>query len=209
MPGNLFDLRYSDLLDNSRAIWNYGPSCCARIFEHPKVQSLINSKHHHFEAILAEALANESVLGSAHKFKAPIIQICPFGDTHWMGDWVGNPNPYAYIPDAFLDYSPHMGFWQRLRNTPNGIYWRMGQEFYSIPLQEAVVRRYFNYTDDIPPLSEIVPGTSLLLLNNHFSLNQPKPLVRNMVEVGRMHPPKRLQEVRPDGSYVAEFCYEA
>lgn len=115
-----------------------------------------------------------------------------------MGDWVGNPNPYAYIPDPFLDYSSHMSFRERLVNTLNGVYWRIGQEFYNIPRHDAVMRQYFNYTNDIPPLSHIVRNTSLLLLNNHFSLNYPRPLVPNMVEVGGMHvqPPKKLPEVR-------------
>jgi hypothetical protein len=116
-----------------------------------------------------------------------------------MGDWVGNPNPYAYIPDPFLDYTHHMSFLERLVNTLRGVYSRIGQQLYNLPRQEAVMRQYFNYTDDIPPLSELVRNTSLLLLNNHFSLNYPKPLVPNMIEVGGMHvePPKKLPEVRP------------
>jgi glucuronosyltransferase len=199
VPENLFNLRGLSILGHSSVIWNTGPVNCVRILQHPQVQSLINSKDLHFDAIIVEAFANECVLGFAHKFKASIIQICPFGGTHWMGDWVGNPNQYAYIPDPFLDYSHHMSFWERLVNTLNGVYWRTGQQLYNIPQQEAVMRQYFNYTDDIPPLSEIVRNTSLLLLNNHFSLNYPKPLVPNMIEVGGMHvqPPMKLPEVRP------------
>ncbi|XP_023717901.1 UDP-glucuronosyltransferase 1-8 [Cryptotermes secundus] len=185
--GNLFNLRHKGTLELSRSQWKSAPAFCVSIFQHPQVQTFIHSKHHHFDAIIVETFANECVLGFAHKFQALIIQICQFGGTHWMGDWLGNPNPYAYIPDAFLDYSSHMSFGERLVNTLTGVYWRTGQEFYSIPRQEAVMRQYFNDTDDIPPLADIVRNTSLLLLNNHFSLNYPRPLVPNMIEVGGMH----------------------
>jgi hypothetical protein len=187
-----------NLYDHSRLLWQTGAATCTKILQQPEVQSLIHSRHHHFDAIIVEAFMNECFLGFAHKFKAAIIQICPFGGTHWMRDWVGNPNPYAYIPDTFLEYSHHMSFWERLTNTVFGVYWRMGQEFYNIPRQDALMRQFFNDTDSLPPLSELVRNTSLLLLNNHFSLNYPKPMMPNLVEVGGMHvqPPKALPQVQ-------------
>lgn len=115
-----------------------------------------------------------------------------------MGDWVGNPNPYSYIPDALLHYSHHMNLWERLVNTLYGVYLRIGQEFYNIPRHEAVMKQFFNFTEPVPPLTELVRRTSLLLVNNHFSLNYPKPLMPNLIEVGGMHvqPPNKLPEVR-------------
>jgi hypothetical protein len=195
---NFFDTRSMGTVGHSRLLWSSGPAHCIKILQHPQVQTLIYSKEHHFDAIIVEAFVNECLLGFAHKFQAAIIQICPFGGTHWMGDWVGNPNPYSYIPDAFLDYSDHMSFWERLVNTIAGVYWRIGQEFYNLPRQDIIMRQFFNYTDSIPPLSEIVRNTSLLLVNNHFSLNYPRPLVPNMIEVGGMHvmPPNQLPQVR-------------
>jgi hypothetical protein len=120
----------------------------------------------------------------AHRFKAAIIQVCPFGGTHWMGDWVGNPNPYSYVPDAFLQYSHRTNFWERLINTLVGIYWRIGQEFYNIPRHEAAMKKFFNFTEPPPPLTELLRKTSLLLVNNHLRLNYSKSLMPNITEVG-------------------------
>jgi glucuronosyltransferase len=52
--------------------------------------------------------------------------------------------------------------------------------------------------NDVPPLSVIARNTSLLLVNTHFSLNRPRPLVPGIVEVGGLHlkPPKKLPKVR-------------
>lgn len=191
-------------IEHSRLLWTTGPAYCVTVLQHPQVQTLIHSKDHHFDAIIVEAFMNECFLGFAHKFKAVIIQICPFGGTHWMGDWVGNPSPYSYVPDAFLHYSHHMSFWERLFNTVHGVYYRIGQEYYNIPKQDSIMRQFFNDTDPIPPLSELVRKTSLLLVNNHFSLNYPKPLMPNIIEVGGMHvqPPNKLSQV----SQVTAYC---
>ncbi|XP_021934412.1 UDP-glucuronosyltransferase 2B20-like [Zootermopsis nevadensis] len=193
---NVFDMKDMSTVGHSRLLWTTGPAYCVTFLQHPRVQALIHSKDHHFDAIMVEAFMNECFLGFAHKFKAPIIQICPFGGTPWMGDWVGNPNPYSYIPDPFLHFSHYMTFWERLVNTVNGVYFRIGQEFYNIPRQDSIMRKFFNETEPIPPLSELVRNTSLLLVNNHFSLNYPRPLMPNLIEVGGMHvqPPKELPQ---------------
>jgi glucuronosyltransferase len=60
---------------------------------------------------------------------------------------------------------------------------------------ERIARRYFG--DSLPPLADIARNTSLLLLNTHFSMNQPRPFVPQIVEVGGLHLslPKPLPEV--------------
>jgi glucuronosyltransferase len=204
VPTNFFDTRDITIFGKTMLVWNIGLPFCVTILQHPEVQKLLHSKYHHFDAVIVEAFSNECFLGFAHRFKAAIIQVCPYGGTHWMGDWVGNPNPYSYVPDVFLHYNHRMNFWERLVNTLTGIYWRIGQEFYNIPRQEAVMKQFFNFTDPAPPLTELVRKTSLLLVNNHFTMNYPKPLMPNIVEVGGMHvqQPKKLPEVK----HVTVFC---
>jgi glucuronosyltransferase len=163
----------------------------------PGVQELIHSKESQFDLIIMEAFFNDCFLGFVHKFRVPVVQVCSFGGTEWMGDWVGNPNPYAYVPGGFLAYSDHMTFWERLTNTLNGIAQQIGRKYYYLPQQDAIVRKHFNYTDDLPSISELESSTALVLLNHHFSISYPKPLMPNMVQVGGMHikPAKPLPEV--------------
>ena len=83
---NFLDRRDETLFAKSRRFCSLGISYCATFVQHPEVQNLLHSKHRHFDAIIVEALSNECLMGFAHKFKAAIIQVCPFGGTHWMGD---------------------------------------------------------------------------------------------------------------------------
>jgi len=136
VPSNVFDRRDETLFAKSRRFWNSEISYCATFLQHPEVQNLLHSIHRHFDAIIVQAFSNECFMGFAHRFKAAIIQVCPFGCTHWMGHWVGDPNPYSYVTDDFLHCNHRMNFWERLVNTLAGIYWRIGQELYNIPRHE-------------------------------------------------------------------------
>jgi glucuronosyltransferase len=117
-----------------------------------------------------------------------------------MGHWVGNPNPYAYVPSPILKFRDEMNFWERTINTIVGISSRLIRNHYYLPRQDAIMRKHFNDSNDLPTLSEIEHTTSLLLLNQHFSTSYPKPLMPNVVQVGGVHvkPPKELPQVRKD-----------
>ena len=61
--------------------------------------------------------------------------------------------------------------------------------------QDEIMRKYFG--EDLPPIEDIVKNTSLVLINHHYSLAFPRPLLPNMVEIGGYHinPPKPLPSV--------------
>ena len=179
-------------------LWGIGSLICEMYLQEPAVQDLIHSKHEHFDLVIIEAFFNECFLGFAHKFNAPVVQVCSFGGTAWMGDWVGNPSPYSYVPDGFSHFGDRMTFWERLTNTVIGEFVQMGRKYYYLPNQDAIARKYFNYTDELPSISELETSTALVLVNSHFSLSYPKPLMPNLVQVGGMHikPPQELPDVR-------------
>jgi len=189
-------------------LWGLGSLLCETYLQEPGVQDLIQSKNENFDLVIIEAFFNECFLGFVHKFNAPVVQVCSFGGTVWMGNWVGNPNPYSYVPDGFIHYSDRMTFWERLTNTVIGEFVQIGRKYYYLPKQEAIARKYFNHTNELPSISELETSTALVLVNNHFSLGSPKPLMPNFVQVGGMHikPPKELPDVR-SGKISRQFIF--
>jgi glucuronosyltransferase len=189
-------------------LWGMGSLFCEIYLREPGVQDLIHSKHEHFDLIIIEAFFNECFLGFAHKFNVPVVQVCTFGGTAWMGDWVGNPNTYSYVPDGFSHFGDRMTFWERLTNTVVGEFVQLGRKYYYLPKQDAIARKYFNYTDELPSISELETSTALVLVNSHFSLSYPKPLMPNFVQVGGMHikPPQELPDVR-SGKIISSIYF--
>jgi glucuronosyltransferase len=202
-----FAMRHLNSFNLMLILWTFGEIICDEYLQDAGVQELIHSTDEQFDLIIMEAFFNDCFLGFAHKFRAPVVQVCSFGGTDWMDNWVGNPHPYAYIPGAFVTYSDRMTFWERFINTVNGIVQSIGRRYYYLPQQDAIARKYFNFTDDLPSISELESSTALVLLNHHFSLSYPKPLMPNMVQVGGMHikSPKTLPVVMSSAQLLDVF----
>ena len=194
----MFDLQSLGHSDFAYMIWLMGESLCHYVLHQDSIQKLIHSTDLHFDVVIVEAFINECFLGFAHKFQAPIIQVCTYGGGNFMADWVGSPNPYSYVPDEFIGYTDMMNFWERTHNAIVCLLKHVGRQLIHVPKQNAAMQKYFNYTDNLPPVWELEHKTSLVLLNTHHSLSYPKPLMPNYVQVGGMHvkPPKTLPQVR-------------
>jgi glucuronosyltransferase len=178
-------------------LWGLGEKLCDSFMQEKEVQNLLHSSDQQFDLIITEAFVNDCVLGFVHKFKAPVVQVVSFGGTSWMGDWVGNPSPYSYVPDGFQNFSDRMNLWQRVLNTLGITFQKVSRCLYYLPKQQAVLEKYFSDYAPLPSISELDSSTSLILANHHFSISYPRPLMPNIVEVGGMHlkPAKKLPEV--------------
>jgi glucuronosyltransferase len=194
----MFDMEQQNQIQFAFMMWGMGDALCHHVLSEENIQKLIHSTDLHFDVVIIEAFINECFLGFAHKFKAPLIQVCSYVGLNFMADWVGTPNPYSYVPDDFLPYTDKMDFWQRMYNTVVSTLKHVGRQLIYLPRQNAALHKYFNYTDNLPPVWELERKTSLVLLNSHHSLSYPKPLMPNYVQVGGMHvkPPKKLPQVR-------------
>jgi glucuronosyltransferase len=185
-------------VQNIAVVWAVASVLCDKLLEDPPVQKLIHSHDQHFDVIIMEAFYLDCFLGFAHKFTAPVVQVCAFGGTEYMSDLVGNPNNYAYVPDAFLEFGDRMSFKERILNTLAGLFQKVGRRYFLLPKLEAIMKKRFNYTSSMPSISELEKSTAFVLVNHHFSISYPKPLLPNLVQVGGMHikPAKDLSAVR-------------
>jgi glucuronosyltransferase len=180
-----------------------GLSITDKLLQDAAVQEYIYLQDISFDVIIVEAFFNEAFLGFAHKFKAPVIQVSTIDGASWIGGWFGNPAPYSYVPNNYLSYLDQMDFCQRTMNTLVGIFFTLGRHFYYLPKQDYIMKKHFRTLHQLPKLNELERSTSLILLNQHFVLSTPKPLMPNMVPVGGMiiKPPKILPTVTSLDNY--------
>lgn len=66
--------------------------------ENANVQKFIHSTGHRFDVIINEEFFADSFLMFAHKFKAPIVSICPFGVTEYIDRQQGLLSPPSIVP---------------------------------------------------------------------------------------------------------------
>jgi len=176
--------------------WDLGIKLCDLFLQDEEFQKLMNSNSKKFDIIITSAFVYDCVFGVSYILDAPIIKMCSLGGTKWMDEWVGNPSPYAYIPQVFLHFNEKMNFWQRMFNALSELYIKLGRVFYVIPQHDAILRKHFN-SSNIPSIAILEKSTALLMINQHFSVGYPRPLMPNTVEIGGIHitPPKKLNHV--------------
>lgn len=156
------------------------------------VQKLIHSNQT-FDAVIAEQFNNDAIKGFAAHFGVPLIILSSLGANAWVNPLVGNPSPPSYIPEFLLNYSDHMTFFERFKNTLFALFMEFARSNFVQPTQNKLLQEYF---PNPPNLNNVLYNVSLVLLNSHPSYSQPKPKVPAMVEIGGYHidPPKKLPE---------------
>ncbi|XP_049943020.1 UDP-glycosyltransferase UGT5-like isoform X2 [Schistocerca serialis cubense] len=191
---NAFEILPSGFLGTLKIFFDSGDAMCHSILGDENVQNLYRSGKK-FDVVVLEPFFTECLLVLAHNFRAPMVVLSTFAGTDWMADMVGNPTPYAYVPNIFLELTTHMNFLERVQNTLAGVIPSIVRQLYYLPRLDAIAQMYLNDTE-LPKLSEIEKQVSLSLINYHFTHGCPRPLVPNMVEVGGLHikSPKALPE---------------
>jgi len=191
---HLENLGNGDVLLTINVLANRAMEMCEKILSFPPIQRLIISEEK-FDLIIVEQFNTDCMLGFVHKFKIPFIAIATSVMMPWGNERFGNPDNPSYIPHHFLAHTDRMSFSERIANTVYEVSVKWAYHFLMDMPTQRIARRYFG--DSLPPLADIARNTSLLLLNSHFSMNQPRPLVPQIVEVGGLHlsPPAPLPEV--------------
>ncbi|XP_049939921.1 UDP-glucosyltransferase 2-like isoform X1 [Schistocerca serialis cubense] len=163
-----------------------GSSMCKNAISTPEVQDLITSNNQKFDLLIA-GVFTECFLGLAHKHNASIIQQIPNTLAFVMGDAVGNPAAYAYIPDIMLDIPVNMNFLQRTLNSMYGLLVELLRFFVYVPNQQEIMVSYSKNIDNLPSVEKLFKSSSLVLINNHESIGLSRPLTPNTIQVGGMH----------------------
>lgn len=144
-------------------------------WENENVQKFIRSTDHQFDVIVAEDFYSDSFLMFAHKHKAPIVTICPFGVTDFIERQQGLISPSSFVPHWALPYSDNMSFAERFHNTYIIIYDYLVRHFVHLPSEEAFAQKHFAHLAPLPSIKEILNNVSVVLINTHRAISPPRP----------------------------------
>ncbi|XP_045130363.1 UDP-glycosyltransferase UGT5-like [Portunus trituberculatus] len=167
------------------------PKYCEAFLQDPGLKSAWATRP---DLILLPAFMNECGLAFVHKFKAPFMYVTTSGLTPWTADLLGTPENPAYVPNQYLSYGDHMTLWERTVNTLVRLASPYLRKHLVLNKLDGVVQRVLG--DPTVSLSELEKNVSMVLVNSHYSLGHPRPLMPNVVEVGAMHcrPARPIQD---------------
>ncbi|XP_022175455.1 UDP-glucuronosyltransferase 2B10-like [Myzus persicae] len=178
-------LKYlTSVFANQWFIADHQMNICRQSQKLPEVKALLQSGIK-FDAVFTEIFGADCDVGYAYHFKAPLLSIMSSSHLPWSYDRVGGPDNPSYIPTIVTRAAGKMNFKERMINTLYYIYFKIAWKYYSEwPANELLKE---NFGPDVPHINEIVYNTSMVFVNGHFSLDGPRPLVPNMVEIGGIH----------------------
>ncbi|XP_056641411.1 UDP-glycosyltransferase UGT5-like isoform X1 [Diorhabda sublineata] len=161
-----------------------------RVLSHHNVQDLIHSNET-FDVVIVEQFSTEAFKALAHHFKAHLVIFSSIAADSKINYVVGNPTMLSYTPQVDTTFSKSMNFFQRIYNTLLYLFEAAVTHWHWLPRQDDLVKRYF---PKAPSIFELNYNVSLILINSHESLQQPVPLVPNIIPIGGFHikKPKKL-----------------
>ncbi|CAB3360397.1 Hypothetical predicted protein [Cloeon dipterum] len=165
---------------------------CPYVLQTPQVKPLLNEK---FDLVFISMFFNQCFLPFGYLNGAPVIAISP-GGSFGMGMDMENPEPTSYVPSVFLPFTSKMTFTERVANTVMTQLISALGTYYLKPHMHQAAKEFFG--PNIPTIEEMEKNISLVIYNNHFSLNSPRPLNPGIIEAGGMHIKEKNEKLSKD-----------
>jgi glucuronosyltransferase len=185
-------------LENTLTWFHWGQEACEFGMASEGAQKLVALKDKEvFDLIIIDVTLEECFLGFVPIFgNPPVIAITPYVSPPWFSTFVGNPQILSFTNSYILPFTDHMTFLQRMANFMIHSYVLYYRHFHHLPIMDNIAKKYFGKSTPLP--SEIEKNISLVMVNTHFSLDYPRPLVPAMITVGGLHitPGRELPNVR-------------
>lgn len=195
--------KYKEILE----LAHEGRYACEYGLSAEPVQQLIKSKDEKFDIIITEYFDTPCFLGFAYMYSVPVVAMSSCTLIDYYNPIFGNPDNPAYIPNNLLFYSDEIPFLGRVEQTLYGILDKVAYKLLIEVPSTKIARTHFG--NDMPDLWKIEHNTSLILVNAHFSLTLPRPLVPTVVDVGGLHIGKvqKLPQVMHSVKYDLSWNY--
>ncbi|XP_017001726.3 UDP-glycosyltransferase UGT5 isoform X1 [Drosophila takahashii] len=173
-------------------LYKMGKEDCNTTLHSQALSAILKHPPGYYDVILLEQFNNDCVMSVAHVLQAPVIGMSSCALMPWHYERFGAPLIPSYVSALFQGQSQEMSFAGRLGNWITVHSLNLLYKIFTVPAANALIRQRFG--PGLPSTEDMVRNTSLMLVNQHFSLSGPKPLPPNIIEVGGVHisPPKPL-----------------
>lgn len=151
---------------------------CNTMYEMEEVKWIM--KHEKFDLIILNGMICQCAYGLVAHFKAPYMLVTTMPASAHLASSQGHRFPPSFVPEPYLPLSQKMTFLERGLNLAVSSFIPVLGRYYYNPRMEAMYRKY---VPSAPGVTETDRDASMILMNSHYSLTYPRPLLPNVVEV--------------------------
>lgn len=157
------------------------------VLESEGLKAFLNDKYSHFDMVITETFfCQEPFIALGHKYGAIQVSVQTVNIFMGLSRITGNPHNPAYIPSSVFPSAHHMNFWERSKSTFVNILDFLVSHAGWIYLDYYMRSRLAIYPGfkNLPPMMDMFKNISLVLLDNHKAISNPRPYLQNVVEIG-------------------------
>ncbi|XP_052892383.1 UDP-glucosyltransferase 2-like [Anopheles moucheti] len=204
---SLQDFTGRTFFDNFKEFYElvvWGMESCKAALNSPAIDTILEAhRKDPFDLVIMEFFATDCMAGITWLMQVPLVGLSSCALMPWHYDRVGLPDTPSYIPSEFSTFSEEMYFWERVENW---LVTRLVKNLYRIVQisDNRLLKAKFTHVS-IPDVREIVSNTSLILVNQHYSLSGARPLLPSVVEIGGVH----IQNTNPLPTELQQILDEA
>lgn len=120
-----------------------------------------------------------------------------------MDRFMGGLTPYSFVPHMMLfDFDDEMNFWERAFNLGFSMLDVVVRKFHYLPTMNKMAKKYFSSLGpNLPTVEELEKSISVVLVNSHFAMIKPRPLMPGMINIAGCH----VKPVKPLPEDLQEF----
>lgn len=164
-----------------------GQKSCEAFYNSPHVHEII--RRHSvtpYDMVILEFFNTDCYLGLAYLLQVPIVGLSSCALMPWHYARVALPDTPSYIQSEFIGFSEELNWQERLINFVQSTVLKILYRFTEWKDNE-VIKRHLNLDVDV---REIAKTTSLVFVNQHYSLSGSRPLSAQVKEIGGVHIPE-------------------
>lgn len=171
-------------------LYQYGVAACEVALNSSAIQGILKSKKQ-YDIIIMEQFNTDCMTGVAWKLNVPYIGLSSCALMPWHYERLGNPHIPSYIPSLFMGYHDKMTFAERVSNWLAVHVMNLFYSVFTDTKGNELMRKYIG--EGLPDIKDLQKRTSLMFVNQHYSLSGSKPLSPQVVELGGIH----IREAKP------------
>lgn len=177
--------KFSDNFKEFKELAFWGHETCKAALQSTALDQVLEEHSRKpFDLIVTEFFSTDCLLGVSHVMQVPFVGLSSCALMPWHYDRIGLPDSPGYIPSEFSTFTERMNYWERMENW---FITRTVKLLYRLVEwnDNRLLRKKFG--DGVPDVRDIAKNTSLLLVNQHYTLSGARPLVPAVVEIGGVH----------------------
>lgn len=170
-------------LDNFLWVSEFGFETCKDVIQSKQVHDLEQSGRK-FDLLILEIFNTDCFFSFSQLFSCPYIAFSSCNTFPHHNLRVGNPDSLAFSSNVFYPMSRHMNLVDRVMNTVTTLGMQVAWKNWFARKEQQLVDKVF---DKRVVLDDVVNEVSLILVNSHYSIQGPRPMVPGIVEVGGLY----------------------